>query len=304
VSETIHNRFKLLEKCGAGSSGEVYVALDQRLNRRVAVKRVRRDSKGDQRDRAQRLLREAEYMSLSAHPNVVVVHDVIELEDSVTIIMELIDGSPFSSLYARRRLEEEECLGYLRQLLGAAGSVHAAGIVHRDIQPRNVLVTAGGLLKLTDFGLSAKPLDPEARAGGTIGYMAPEALRKGGRIWRGLDIYGVGMLAYQALLGSGEFQKLYRAGSSVAWARWLLSRERFRPLTEVGVPVSSELAAVVDRMLEKRVEARYQTVTEVERDLEKMRARPAPSPAGPSLVAGVRRLLPSLLARPKDPRPE
>jgi serine/threonine-protein kinase len=304
VSETIHDRFKLLEKCGTGGSGEVYIATDLRLKRRVAVKRTRRDTKGDRRDRAQRLLREAEYLCLSAHPNVVVVHDVLESEDSVTIVMEFIEGLPFSSLYARRRLEEEECLAYLRQLLGAVASVHAAGIVHRDIQPRNVLVTAGGLLKLTDFGLAAKPLDPDARAGGTIGYMAPEALRKGGRIWKGLDIYGMGMLAYQALLGAAEFQKLYRAESSVAWARWLLSRERFRPLTELGVSVSSELAAVVDRMLEKREAARYQTVAEIERDLEKLRPRAAPSPVGPSLVAGVRRLLPSILARPKDPRSE
>ena len=336
MSEVVHNRFELLDERGSGGAGEVHEALDRKLKRKVALKRVRRDAHGDRRERASRLVREAETLARVAHPNIVAVHDIIEEADAVTIVMELVDGIPFRELYRKQPVPQAELLGYLRQLLAALDRVHAAGIVHRDVNPRNVLVIPDGSLKLTDFGLATSIHDPHPRAGGSLGYMPPEALKRGGHLGFGVDIYGAGMLTYQALLGAPAFQRLYGTVKPVSWARWLLSRERFRPLEELEAPacgpVSGALSDVVARMLEKDPRLRYSKVADVVRDLEG--AGPAPGPTGltgptgptavagarpgvaaapaagpdlvpgvargPSLAAAVRRLIPSILARPQE----
>ena len=297
MSEIVNNRYRLLEKRGSGGTAEVYEAFDLRLKRKVALKRVRRDARGRREEGARRLLREAEHLARSAHPNVVAIHDVLELEDSVCLILELVEGVPFRELHKRGPVAEAELLPYLGQLLSALERVHAARIAHRDVNPKNILVTPEGVVKLTDFGLSASFDDPEPRAGGTIGYMAPEALRHRGQVGPGVDIWGAGIVAYQALLGTPEFRKLYGAVEPVAWARWLLSREKFRTLDELSAPVSPGLSAIVERMLEKDPRARYASIAEIRRDFERLAAPPA-AEEGPSLASAVRRLLPSLLARP------
>ncbi len=299
MSEIVNNRYRLVEKLGAGGTAEVYEAFDLRLKRKVALKRVRGDIRGRRDESARRLLEEAEHLARSEHPNVVAIHDVLELEDSVCLILELVEGVPFHELYKNQPIAEAEFLGYFSQLLCALERVHAAGIVHRDVNPKNILVTPQGILKLTDFGLSTKLDDPEPRPGGTIGYMAPEALKRGGKLTPGVDVWGAGIVAYQALLGTPQFRKLYGASEAVAWARWVLSREKFRSLEELAAPVSPALSAVIGRMLEKDLRNRYQNVPEIRRDLKKASAPYAAARAeGPSLASAVRRLLPSILARP------
>ena len=306
MAELVHNRFKLLKKCGSGGTGEVHQALDVRLKRLVALKRVRKGSRGDRREKSQRLLKEAEHMALAQHPNVVTVHDVIEEEDSVSIIMEFVEGVAFRELYRKQPVGERELLSYIHQLAAALECAHGQGIIHRDVNPRNVLVRPDGFVKLTDFGLSASANDPEPRAGGTLGYMAPEALRRRGRIGFGVDIYGLGMLAYQALLGASSFQKLYGTVQAADWARWLLSREKFKTLAELKAPVSQQLSSVVEKMLEKDPRRRHQKIADVKRDLENIggETHDAPAPArGPSLASAVRKLIPALLARPQEKKP-
>jgi serine/threonine protein kinase len=131
--------------------------------------------------------------------------------------------------------------------------------------------------------------------------MAPEALRKGTRLSYGLDIYGLGLLSYQALLGMPAFLRLYGTPKPIAWARWLLSREKFRTLLDLEAPVTPALSAIIEKMLEKDLKQRYQKLKDLRQDLERLGVQLTPRPqAGPSLVAGVRRLLPALLARPSD----
>ena len=303
MTEIVNDRFQLLKKCGTGGTGEVYEALDLRLKRKVALKRVRRDSKGNRQEKAQRLLKEAEYLALVQHPNVVTVHDVIEAEDCVSLILELVEGTPFQDLHRKRPIAENDLFLYLRQLVAALERAHEVGVVHRDVNPRNVLVSPEGVLKLTDFGLATSVDDPEPRAGGSIGYMAPEAFRRGARVGFGVDIYGLGMLAYRAVLGTPGFQRLYGTVEPVEWARWLLSRERFKTLADLGAPVSPALSALVEKMIEKDPAQRYQKITEVKKDLDTVAAagsRRPPAPEGPSLASAVRRLLPAILARPQD----
>lgn len=300
MPDLLFNRFKLLKKRGSGGTGEVYEAEDTLLKRLVALKRAGSGNAPERRKKALRLLREAEHLAKLDHPNVVRIHDCIETETSVTIVMELVEGKPFRELYQKRAMPEHELLVYLDQLMSAVEAVHAAGIIHRDLNPKNVLVKADGTVKLTDFGLAAPVSRSEHRAGGTIGYMAPESLRKGGKIGFAVDVYGLGFLAYQALLGGPEFQRLYGTSDAVAWARWLLSREKFRTLVELETPVSPGLSAIVERTLEKDLADRYATIAEVRDDFERLvrAARASPQGAGgPSLASGVRRLLPGLLPR-------
>ena len=272
MAELVHDRFKLLKKLGSGGTGEVYRALDTRLHRLVAVKRVREGTPDERRRRARRLLREAENLARVHHQNVVAVHDVIEEAGTVSIILELVVGEPFRRLFKSGPLAEHALLGFLRQLVGALEAVHAAGIIHRDVNPRNVLVTSGGVIKLMDVGLSSSIRDPVHRAGGTIGYMAPEALRKGRQIGFGVDVYSLGLLAYQALLGGPVFRKLYGAPTALEWARWTLSKEKFKTLIALEAQVSPVLSAIIERMLEKDQADRYQKVADVRKDLERLGA--------------------------------
>lgn len=279
MAEIVHERFKLLKKCGVGGTGEVWQAKDLRLKRLVAIKRVRAHGAGRE-EMLRRLLREAENIARVDHPNVVEVHDVLESETSVSIVMELVRGKPFLRLFHRRPIPELEFLGYFRQLVAAVEAVHRIGLVHRDINPKNVLVSREGVIKLTDFGLSGGVRDGELRAGGTLGYMAPEALRRDGQIDFGVDIYSLGFMAFQALLGIPTFKKLYGILRPRDWVRWVLSREPFRELVDLDPRISPRLSGLVARMIEKDAARRYRRILEVRDALEahigRMRSGVAP----------------------------
>ncbi len=297
----LHSRFRLLKKCGSGGAGEVYQAEDTRLKRIVALKRAWGGNAPERLKKAARLLKEAEYLARVDHPNVVTVHDCIETDTSVTIVLEFVKGTHFKDLFQKEALPQHELLGYIHQLISALEAVHEAGIIHRDVNPRNVLVTADGIVKLTDFGLAGSAGDADHRAGGTLGYMAPESLRKGGKIGFGVDVYAVGFLSYQALLGGPDFQRLYGTTRPIEWARWLLSREKFKTLSELGKPVAPGLSAIVERMLEKDLKDRYGRIADVRRDLDRLTGHAPSAPtAGPSFAAGVRRLLPSLKGKAEE----
>lgn len=266
----LYQRYQLLKKCGKGGSADVFKAQDTRLKRVVALKRVRGSDPEVRHQRALRLLKEAEYLASLDHENVVRIYDCIESQRSVTLVLELVEGAPFKDLFARHPIPEAELLGYLRQVLLAIEAVHSAKILHRDVNPRNVLVTPGGTIKLMDFGL-ASPVDAARhRAGGSIGYMAPEALRRGRKLGFGVDIYGVGLLSYQALLSDPEFQRLYGTNSATEWARWVLSREKFRTLLELEKSVSPGLSGIVEKMLEKDPKKRYRRASDVRKDLDRL----------------------------------
>jgi serine/threonine protein kinase len=270
MAQLLYQRYELLSQCGKGGSADVFKARDTRLHRVVALKRVRGRDPAVRHRRALRLLKEAEYLGSLDHINVVRIHDCIVRQTSVTLVLELVGGRPFQDLFAKRPVGEAEFLGYLRQMLSAMEAVHAEQILHRDVNPRNILVTPQGTIKLMDFGLASSARATEHRSGGSIGYMAPEALRRGRKIDFGVDIYGIGFLSYQALLSNPEFQRLYGTSNPTEWARWMLSREKFRTLLELGTPVSPGLSRIVGKMLEKDPKERYRTATDVRKDLEKL----------------------------------
>src|SRR5262245_56756036 len=212
AGSVIAGRYELLDRIGQGAMGTVWRARDQGLARDVAVKEVRLPDLMPARDRAtlrERTLREARVSAKLSHPCVVTVHDVIETDGTPWIVMELVTARSLERVLAEdgplppRRAAETGMM-----LLGALASAHAAGIVHRDVKPGNVLLTRDGRAVLTDFGIAAVDGDPAlTQTGmvvGTPGFCAPERIR-GGPASPASDLWSLGATLYAAVEGRGPF---------------------------------------------------------------------------------------------------
>ncbi|MFE7503765.1 serine/threonine-protein kinase [Promicromonospora sp. NPDC057488] len=217
-----------MERLGAGGHGEVWRAADLRLDERpVALKRTHQD--GDAKG-ADRVRREARSLARISHPHVVAVHDVVDDDGEVWVVMEHVAGRPLSEL---GQLSVTETARYGAQLAGGLAAAHAQGILHRDVKPANVLVTENGFAKLADFGIS-RPLHAEETVTatgaltGTPGYLAPEVV-KGGRFTEAADIWSLGATLYHALEGTTPF------GDDNAHALlWKAATEEIRPPRRAG----------------------------------------------------------------------
>ncbi len=208
----VAGRYELLDRIGQGAMGTVWRARDQVLARDVAVKEVRLPDLMPARDRAilrERTLREARVSAKLSHPCVVTVHDVIEADGTPWIVMELVTARSLERVLAEdgplppRRVAETGMM-----LLGALASAHAAGVVHRDVKPGNVLLTRDGRAVLTDFGIAAVDGDPAlTQTGmvvGTPGFCAPERIR-GAPASPASDLWSLGATLYAAVEGRGPF---------------------------------------------------------------------------------------------------
>src|SRR3984885_12116870 len=162
VGQTV-SHYAFLEKLGAGGMGEIYKARDSRLNRIVAVKVL---SPGRTRDpeRRRRFIQEAQAASALNHPNIITIPDSLPEGDTQYMVMEHVAGKTLQQLIAEGRLPVPEFLQISTQMANALAAAHAAGIIHRDFKPANVMVTSSGLVKVLDFGL-AKLMDPAVRKG-------------------------------------------------------------------------------------------------------------------------------------------
>jgi serine/threonine protein kinase len=208
----IAGRYELLEVIGHGAMGTVWRARDLLLAREVAVKEVHHPGLWSAQDRAvarERSLREARVAARLTHPGVVTVHDVIEAEGSPWIVMELVRARSLARALAEDGpMSPARAAEMGRVLLEALGSAHAAGIVHRDVKPGNVLMTAEGQTVLTDFGIATVAGDPGlTQAGmvmGTPGFCAPERIR-GAPASPASDLWSLGATLYAAVEGHGPF---------------------------------------------------------------------------------------------------
>jgi eukaryotic-like serine/threonine-protein kinase len=208
----VAGRYELLYVIGHGSMGTVWRARDQVLAREVAVKEVRHPGLMSPQDRAvarARSMREARVAARLTHPGVVTVHDVIEADGSPWIVMELVPARSLACLLAQDGpMPPARAAEMGTVLLEALGSAHAAGIVHRDVKPGNVLITADGRTVLTDFGIATVAGDPGlTQAGmvmGTPGFCAPERIR-GAPASSASDLWSLGATLYAAVEGHGPF---------------------------------------------------------------------------------------------------
>jgi beta-lactam-binding protein with PASTA domain/predicted Ser/Thr protein kinase len=260
-------RYRIMRKLGSGGMANVYLAEDQELGRRVAIKILNDRHAGDEQF-VERFRREAKNAASLSHPNIVSIYDRGEAEGTYYIAMEYLDGKSLKELILERGpAPVSVAVDYARQILAALRFAHRNGIVHRDIKPHNVLVDAEGHVKVTDFGIAragASQMTEEGSIIGTAQYLSPEQAR-GTQVDQTSDLYSLGIVLYEMLTGTVPFT----GDSPVEIAMKHLSA-RPEPLTAKRPDIPKAVDMVVQRALAKDPAARYQSADEMDADLERV----------------------------------
>jgi eukaryotic-like serine/threonine-protein kinase len=280
VSDTLINtlfdgRYRILRKLGTGGMANVYLAEDEVLGRRVAIKILNDRHAGDDQF-VERFRREAKNAASLSHPNIVSIYDRGEAEGTYYIAMEYLDGRSLKELIvARGPAPIHLAVDYARQILAAIRFAHRHGIVHRDIKPHNVLVDGEGRLKVTDFGIARAGVSQMTEAGSIIGtaqYLSPEQA-KGASVDQTSDLYSVGVVLYELLTGVVPFS----GDTPVEIAMKHLSTIP-EPPSAKRADVPRDLDMVVMRALGKDPSERYQSAEEMDADLRRVNRGVAISP--------------------------
>ncbi len=272
--------YELLDKLGEGGMGAIWQARDTRLNRIVAIKTLRADKVADSQ-RKRRFVQEAQSASALNHPNIVTIHDIASDKGLDFIVMELVRGKTIDQLISRRGMRLNDLLSYAIQTADALSKAHAAGIIHHDLKPGNIMVTEEGRVKVLDFGLAKltepatpteddenRTLTPPTVDGaivGTISYMSPEQA-EGKRVDARSDIFSFGAVLYEMAAGARAFH----GGSKLSTLSAIL-RENPKPPSEWAAGVPRDLDKIVARCLRKDPARRYQTMTDLKLALEDLK---------------------------------
>src|SRR5947207_11490127 len=245
----------------------VYLAEDQELGRRVAIKILNERHANDEQF-VERFRREAKNAAALSHPNIVSIYDRGEAEGTYYIAMEYLEGRSLKELIvARGPAPLTVAVEYARQILSALRFAHRHGIVHRDIKPHNVLVDSEGRVKVTDFGIARAGTSQMTETGSIVGtaqYLSPEQAR-GGEVDPRSDLYSLGVVLYELLTGKTPFD----GETPVEIAMKHLSTTP-KPPSKLRPDVPRELDMVVMRALAKNPDERYQSADEMEADLERV----------------------------------
>ncbi len=278
-------RYRILEKLGAGGMGEVYLAEDTNLGRKVALKLLAEELTQN-RDRLSRFDQEAYAASALNHPNILTVYEMGDEGGRHYIATEFVDGVTLRKRLHASPMELGEVLNTAIQIAGALEEAHAAGIIHRDIKPENIMIRRSGHVKVLDFGLaklterpsSGEEADGEAvtrvlvqtDAGvvmGTSQYMSPEQAR-GKPVDVRTDIWSLGVVLYEMAAGRAPFFGDTKTDVIVAIAKTDPS-----PIARFAPNLPAEFEWIVMKALRKNVDERYQTIKEFESDLKKLKQR-------------------------------
>jgi len=298
ATPSVVGRYRIIAKLGEGGMGEVFLAEDASLGRRVALKLPSIRLAGDAQMRL-RLQQEARAAATISHPHVCVVHEVGEGQTGLPFIaMEYVEGETLSARIRRGPLPVAEVMELGRQAASALREAHAKGVVHRDLKPSNIMLTAHGV-KLLDFGLANIALGSSSRRrgtertfAGTVPYMSPEQVRSDNVDHR-TDLYSLGVVLYEAVTGHRPFDAATPEATSDAI---LYSEPRMPTQLVAGLPAA--LDRVIGRALAKNREDRYQSAAELGADLVEA-APPAREPANrPGIAHDVPRLSGAVTAAP------
>ena len=292
--------YRLEAKLSEGGMGVVYRALDTHLDRPVAIKVLRAQAVADE-ERKKRFVQEAKAASALNHPNIITIYDINTANGVDFIAMEYVEGKTLDGVMGRKGLALGETLKYAVQISDALAKAHGEGIVHRDIKPGNIMVTADGLVKVLDFGLAklteegsgvarasllARPSmreeAPETEEGailGTVAYMSPEQA-EGKPVDARSDIFSFGSVLYEMLTGRRPF-----AGETKMSVLAAILREEPKLASEVVEGLPREVERIVNRCLRKEPRRRFQHMDDLmvaleelkeESDSGKLRAGPTP----------------------------
>ncbi|MDX6403330.1 MAG: eukaryotic-like serine/threonine-protein kinase [Blastocatellia bacterium] len=278
VSQQI-SHYRIIEKLGAGGMGEVFLAHDLTLDRKVAIKIL--PAKSIENEQAKkRLFREAKAAATLDHPNICTIHEVNEEADSPFIVMQYIDGVTLANKVRNNPLAPAEVVNIGIQAAEALAEAHSRGVVHRDIKPQNMMITARGQLKILDFGLARQILNQpavdsqaqtetrlteEGQIVGTVGYMSPEQLR-GYEMDARSDVFSLGVTLYECATGSPAFT----GNSAIEISSQILHVDPPKPSrVKPGIPPALE--RVILKAMAKEIEERYQSASIMLEDLYRLR---------------------------------
>lgn len=266
IGQTIA-QYKILEKLGAGGMGEVFLAEDANLHRKVALKFLPDKLNSDPEFKS-RFEHEARAAAALNHPNIITVYDLGEHDGRMYIAMEHVTGKTLGDLIEANQLDVSKSIELAIQICDGLGAAHEAGIVHRDIKPANIIVDDRGRARILDFGLAkSHRATTETKIGSTVGtvqYESPEQSR-GEPVDSRSDLFSFGAVLYEMLTGKLPFPGDYDAA-----VRYSISHEPIEPLARYksGIPV--DLENVVSKLLEKEPEMRYPAANGVIADLKRI----------------------------------
>lgn len=262
------SHYRITAKIGSGGMGEVYLADDTKLNRRVALKFLPSHLAADSILRA-RFTREVQAVAALNHPNIVHVYEVSEFNRRPFFAMEYVEGEPLRERMRPGKMPLDQAIECISGLCEGLEAAHKVGIVHRDIKPANIVVANSGRIKILDFGLAKRASDPTLTSMGstlgTICYMSPEQVQ-GRESDNRSDLFSVGIVLYEMVAGRLPFRGDYDAATLTA-----IVSEPHEPLSKFRPDAPTRLTAMVDRLLAKDPAKRYPTVTEVLADLSLLR---------------------------------
>src|SRR3989454_484065 len=280
------SHYRIVSRIGGGSMGEVYLAQDTKLDRKIALKILPADLAAN-RDRMERFVREAKSAAALNHPNIATIHEISESDGVNFIAMEFIDGATLREKIHQEQTDLRKLLRYLQHVAEGLAKAHAAGIVHRDLKPDNIMITRDGHAKILDFGL-AKLIETQPIQGGdssevatavmpqhsspgtvmgTVGYMSPEqAQGKTKEIDHRSDIFSFGCILFEAVTGKKPFE-----GESVIKSLHMVVYEPAPLIADLNPSAPAELQRIVRRCLAKDPDERYQSIKEVAIELKELR---------------------------------
>ena len=291
--------YRIGKQIGEGGMGEVYLAEDTRLDRKVAIKFLHKELSQDG-DKLNRFIQEAKAASALNHPNILTVHEIGEVDGKNYIATELIEGKTLREhITANEQIELRTVLKVGIQVAEALAAAHQAGIIHRDIKPENIMIRKDGYVKVLDFGLAkltekrslgaetrrhgkedntliaaspipTVPMAPQTEPGlimGTVSYMSPEQAR-GRQTDARTDIWSLGVVLYEMLAGKVPF-----TGETMSHAIVSILEKEPPPFSTAGFAVPVDLERITFRALAKNLDSRYQTTTDLLDDLISLKKR-------------------------------
>ncbi len=295
IGTLFDGRYRILRKLGSGGMANVYLAEDEDLGRRVAIK-ILNDRYANDEAFTERFRREAKSAAALSHPNIVSIYDRGQAEGRPYIAMEVIEGRSLKELIVNSGpLPIGEAVEYAKQILSALRFAHRHGIIHRDIKPHNILLGNENRLKVTDFGIARYGPSQMTEVGsimGTAQYLSPEQAR-GAPVTASSDLYSAGIVLYEMLTGKTPF-----TGETPIEIAMKHLNEPPRPPSELRPEISPELDQIVLRSLAKDPNERYETADEFSADLDRVEAG---LPVSPETTAAATAVLTGMAVDRCDP---
>lgn len=262
------SHYKILEKLGGGAMGEVFLAQDIDLPRKVALKSLLPESFSNQ-EAVARFRQEAHSLATLNHPNVVVIYELFEFEKRLFIAMEYVEGKTLRAIISERLLSIPEAVDFAIQIGEGLLRAQRAVVVHRDVKPENVLVDRENRIKLVDFGLAklkgAAKITRSGSAAGTPAYMSPEQAR-GEDVDHRTDIFSFGAVLYEMIAGRPAFESQY-----LEEAIYSILYEQPVPLDRISRQIPAKLQEIVEKALSKEREKRFQGFDEILAELNALK---------------------------------